>query len=611
MPPTICDGCGLPERGRTNDDDGTITTTTTTIPLKRCSRCKSVWYHDATCQRSHFPIHKKECKKLQEQQQEQEQRQRVTSPNGVSDASDSDLKPKPQVRAETSKTKGHMLVANSTIAKGQRIKPSDDTNQCYWNPLVPPILNADYRTTRCGYCFGCLHDQQFYRFDEIQPPRPQYVLLFCSARCRDRAKTYNLDKEAKTISSIYSNFDYNNPPPPKMFSTAILVYRLILGITFSTNIKMQLKTLQYEYNDDNDNDRSSSSSTNRDDYHHTKAVIATVSAMMQHSNSLIQSSLLPTLDDISKIINQIKINGFAICDGELCGIGVGIYANNANYINHSCEPNTIQTFSYGQQGQTPKLILTCYTTIQTNEEISISYVDNSSPRNVRQRQLQKDYSFYCTCHACCGPNSMDLESKLIGLRCLECSNNEQPAIVVATANGDDITLDDKGAPSTAAKYQCPNCSNTEFQCQIKLMKLFQQQSEGDEVTPHEFENMQRLFLPGSWSVQEYGERLAQLYLDQLSPSNQDFENQHEAANKARSVFKTLLKSTNYKTSSASCMFRRQLIIYKAAKLDLFLGDKDPLTAISQIKSVEEFYSTYMPKNHEHIQGLQQCLQSGM
>jgi hypothetical protein len=32
--------------------------------LLRCGRCKKVWYHDVSCQRRHFKIHKKQCKAL-------------------------------------------------------------------------------------------------------------------------------------------------------------------------------------------------------------------------------------------------------------------------------------------------------------------------------------------------------------------------------------------------------------------------------------------------------------------------------------------------------------------------------------------------------------------
>ena len=43
-----CDACGLPPRDPNK-------------PLLLCARCKSAHYHDATCQKNHYPIHKAEC----------------------------------------------------------------------------------------------------------------------------------------------------------------------------------------------------------------------------------------------------------------------------------------------------------------------------------------------------------------------------------------------------------------------------------------------------------------------------------------------------------------------------------------------------------------------
>ena len=46
-----CDFCGKPPR---------------TKPLLKCSRCKQAYYHDATCQKKHYKVHKKVCRPLQE-----------------------------------------------------------------------------------------------------------------------------------------------------------------------------------------------------------------------------------------------------------------------------------------------------------------------------------------------------------------------------------------------------------------------------------------------------------------------------------------------------------------------------------------------------------------
>jgi hypothetical protein len=47
---TNCSACGLPPLQNQ--------------ALKQCSRCKSAWYHGNDCQKQHYPVHKKQCRRL-------------------------------------------------------------------------------------------------------------------------------------------------------------------------------------------------------------------------------------------------------------------------------------------------------------------------------------------------------------------------------------------------------------------------------------------------------------------------------------------------------------------------------------------------------------------
>ena len=40
---------------------------------------------------------------------------------------------------------------------------------------------------------------------------------------------------------------------------------------------------------------------------------------------------------------QVLTNSFSVCDGEMQGIGVGVYPS-AALVNHSCRPNTVAVF---------------------------------------------------------------------------------------------------------------------------------------------------------------------------------------------------------------------------------------------------------------------------
>jgi hypothetical protein len=89
--------------------------------LKRCSICHNAWYHDAVCQKKHFSVHKKECRRQQQQQQKQRQQQRqITTESNINNNNSGS----PEFDVQERKGRGKCLIALSKIRKGQRIIPS-------------------------------------------------------------------------------------------------------------------------------------------------------------------------------------------------------------------------------------------------------------------------------------------------------------------------------------------------------------------------------------------------------------------------------------------------------------------------------------------------------
>lgn len=62
--------------------------------------------------------------------------------------------------------------------------------------------------------------------------------------------------------------------------------------------------------------------------------------------------------------------------------------------NHSCEPNAF----VGMDG--PKLQFRALNAISKDEEITISYIDNTNPFHIRQMELKDRYFFDCKCIKC-------------------------------------------------------------------------------------------------------------------------------------------------------------------------------------------------------------------
>ena len=92
------------------------------------------------------------------------------------------------------------------------------------------------------------------------------------------------------------------------------------------------------------------------------------------------------IDD--EIASSEKISVFSV-EGE------GLYKI-LNSINHSCNPNCF----LANVNETHYLSLISFRKIKKDEELTISYIDNTLPYKQRQELLQRDYSFTCQCERC-------------------------------------------------------------------------------------------------------------------------------------------------------------------------------------------------------------------
>lgn len=105
-----------------------------------------------------------------------------------------------------------------------------------------------------------------------------------------------------------------------------------------------------------------------------------------------------TKDELDKYIDDLyfKVNEFA---GEfLNNEGSGLYTLQSK-INHSCIPNAQSSFPYSND----IVVLKAITSIQSGEEICISYLDDCQlerSRHSRQKELKENYLFICNCPKC-------------------------------------------------------------------------------------------------------------------------------------------------------------------------------------------------------------------
>ena len=425
--------------------------------LRKCSRCQNAWYHDIDCQKRHFKIHKKICCNEKSSLKSKSEEQSTTNYNNVS------------FSIEDRVGRGKSLVASSLIKKGTRISNSQPSG---WTPIIPPVLHEDHRTTRCALCFNPLTDQ--IHFCQNIPSNPLYKLAFCSTRCRDvGTNQFALDDEEQSISNLC-----RQNGPPKIFSTAILLYRILLAEKKNSDIKHQMEQLQSKpARDDSSHHFIEEDYEDESSQRHTQGVIATVMGMIQYSQQPID---VPSVEYLEDMVQRIKLNGFSICDSEFVCYGVGIY-HPANFMNHSCQPNALQVFLF-QQSQPPSLFVTAFQDIQANQEICISYIDTSCPTHIRRKQLQRDYYFHCTCDLCC--NIQDDTIKM-GITCPDCkvssssSSSSSQFVVTRAANVSIMPLPPNNTLQQQRyhHYKCDQCGRTDFDSTWKLLDRVEEQQE--------------------------------------------------------------------------------------------------------------------------------------
>ncbi|EFE38244.1 SET and MYND domain protein, putative [Trichophyton verrucosum HKI 0517] len=99
------------------------------------------------------------------------------------------------------------------------------------------------------------------------------------------------------------------------------------------------------------------------------------------------------VETIAEYLARIEVNSFTFTTafGDPLGLCIQPFAC---YMNHSCEPNAVVGFDGGL------IIVKALREIKPDEQVFISYIDNTYPLEVRQKQLAERYFFTCKCSKC-------------------------------------------------------------------------------------------------------------------------------------------------------------------------------------------------------------------
>ena len=337
----LCSACSLPPRRKTNGEP---------IPLRRCTRCQSTQYHDAVCQRSHYPTHKIACRDI-----------------GHGRKKSSANSPTKQAvnlayRIEDRPSKGKCMYSNSAITANESIGNSKLAS------VAAPVLFESQRSSRCAICFAA-------KVDHVLCNDKRYIVHACRA-CIHTHHAESLGREIDAVKAATQI--------PRVLATAILVYRICVQILSTTLAWESIGCMISHSLVEGDPNAAV----------HQRAIVMTVSTLLGTTGQSMDTSR------ISSILSRIKVNAFTITDSHGESLGIGLYSR-AHYINHSCCPNTRQSFSVGIPGRVPDLRLVTNTAIPIGEEITISYMDTGGlSKKERRAQLLQSYHFLCECPAC-------------------------------------------------------------------------------------------------------------------------------------------------------------------------------------------------------------------
>ena len=559
----LCSMCQLPPR---TSSDGTQ------LKLKSCSVCKSAWYHDVHCQRAHFKQHKKLCGKLQNN----ETTQQMLQEKGV--ATKGHNKDNEIYRVDVKEGRGRCMIATTSIHQGTAIG-----NFC---PLVPPVLLEAFRNVRCALCSGRLPPQPFM-FSET-PSIPQYPIYFCSLVCRSKGKDF-LEEEQALVADLV-----NKIPKVRILPTAIILFRILKGVveqdllgddaTLKINMRQKIDELQ-----------SHESRTADDHINSAHRIIAR--HLMETKLEWMGVTHQPkdsTIEYLNLILSKLKTNAFSICDGEHIAIGLGLYTD-AAAINHSCNPNALQTFHFGEAGIYPTLQLTACSSIPDNHEICISYIDNSCPRDRRRETLQRDYRFHCTCLYCVDD---ERESRLVGLKCFQrgCSGLalRQDGVLTCMKCGFTNFISD----STGNSYKSDVISDFD-----ELLSRSDQDLvdlKGQRIT------IQSICSPTSWYSMEAGENLLQGLLTAMGRCQSESRRLGLCTTALDLVDGLLLSQGNEDWR----ILKTTMLRYKGAKLRLFI-QPDPLRALQDLQTCLAVFTQYYSANHEIVVGIKSSLDQAL
>ena len=505
------------------------------------------------------------------------------------------------------------MIATQAIPFGTRIHPSYDTSSntdcdspIFFEAVVPPVLLASERGLRCAHCFEKLNDTH----SSHSLGRSSFNFFqYCSSECQKKASAF----DSELIQLIDSDRSNNSNFHRYLTPITVLLYKIMCAINREETCKAS-KTTKSQMNELVSNDDIDGFSLSEEENHYRFFIAQFCMKLYQDTH---HGDAPFNVSELVKFTSMIIYNCFSITDEEQKTIGLGLYLT-AAIINHSCEPNLVQTFAFGsgqnsnRKNDTPKLVLTASKNIENGQEMFISYTNPLNIFTQRDAYLKKEYKFQCDCGRC-------TKSRL--RRTGDCDG-----FVGSTDDYDSLSetliCQTKGCKGSCYDYelpqQCKLCFSTPQSSQGLLFtgvrklrdeatkitnttsqKLTSQTmiTEDDlRIAEYNYCKMKTLCRCSSWYVQESGTVLVDVLLNQINHHGNNNRDITQLCFQTLKVLEELEFNSTSQSLNPLSNIHNQL---KIAKLLLYLSP-DPRRAVSIIQNAKTTLSIYFPNGHQII-----------
>lgn len=273
-----------------------------------------------------------------------------------------------------SEDKGRGLIALRHLRRGQRL----DSRVGVEDYRFPSVLYQDQRRLRCAYCFCSLSSSSSSNNRGGNVGEYDDFHRHCSETCRkldvhSARETNGMIMMKKKAQSAANRMIFPSPPS----TLTLFVSRILYDMREAASSSISYNDSRRQVYDAVD-----SLATNFENFCGCKEKYYIIFSGALQWLQYLETGFASNVKDENKsfykrlqcndygveLVAKVMMNCFTITDGIEPSLGISLFCRIASMVNHSCFPNTIQTFDI-QRNEPPQVILTIC------RDVAVSMID--------------------------------------------------------------------------------------------------------------------------------------------------------------------------------------------------------------------------------------------